>query len=81
MTNEPISVPKTAFAELDLQDGDIVEGRTGSESVEVRVVRRGTRPNEGMLAEEFVAKWRGRFPNIADGMNPPLNAPLEKHVK
>lgn len=81
MSNESISVPKAAFAELNLHDGDVVEGRATSESVEVRVVRRGSREDGGMMAERFVAKWRGRFPCVADGSDPRLEALLEKHVK
>jgi hypothetical protein len=34
-----------------------------------------------MVGEHFVAKWRGRFPCVADGSDPRLEALLEKHVK
>ena len=81
MKHESISVPKAAFAELDLHDGDIVEGRAASESVEVRVVRRGNQANRGMTGARFVVKWCGQFPNVANGMDPRLDALLEKHVK
>ena len=81
MSNESILLPKTAFADLDLHDGDIVEGRVVSESVEVRVVRCGNQENGGMTGADFVTKWRARFPNVADGMDPRLDALLEKHVK
>jgi len=81
MSNESISVPKAAFADLDLRDGDIIEGRAASESVEVRVVRRGSQANGGMTGAHFVAKWRGQFPDVADGMDPRLDALLEKHVR
>lgn len=81
MNNESVSVPKAAFAELHLHDGDVVEGRATSESVEFRVVRRGTQANEGMTGAHFVAKWRGQFPELTDGMDPRLDALLEKHVK
>ena len=81
MRNESISVPKAAFAELDLHDGDIVEGRAASETVEVHVVRRGRQADRGMTGAHFVAKWCGQFPNVADGIDPRLDALLEKHVK
>ena len=81
MNNESISVPKATFAELDLHDGDIIEGRTCSESVEVRVVRRDDEASVGMTADQFVNKWCGQFPDIPEGVDPRLDALLKKHVK
>lgn len=81
MSDESISIPKSAFADLNLHEGDLIEGRASSDSVEVRIVRRGGEPINGMTAAHFVEKWRGQFPNVERGTDPRLDALLKKHVK
>lgn len=81
VSDDSVSVPKSAFADLDLRDGDFIEGRASSDSVEVRIVRRGVEPIKGMTAARFVEKWRGQFPDVERGTDPRLAALLEKHVK
>jgi len=81
VSDDSISVPKSAFADLDLRDGDLIEGRASSDSVEVRIVRRSVEPINGMTAARFVEKWRGQFPDVESGTDPRLAALLEKHVK
>lgn len=81
MANNSISIPKSAFAPLDLKDGDRVEREAKEDNVEIRVLRRSGKSKPGMTGEQFVAKWRGQFPDIAEGEDPRLDAVLEKHVK
>lgn len=81
MPNESISLPKTVFARLALHDGDIVEGRAGAETVEIRVVRRREPLMRPVTGTQFVDKWRARFSDVQEGTNPRLDALLRKHVK
>lgn len=79
---DSIAIPKEVFGDLDLHEGDVVEGRTQASSVEIRVVRRGQRqPGDGITADQFVKKWQGAFPGTDDGDDPRLRALLNKHVK
>lgn len=71
MSDKTIPMPKAAFVGLDLHDGDIVEGRAGGESVELRIVRHSDGTNGPMTGERFVAKWRGQFPDVPAGGDPP----------
>ena len=60
MAQESISLPKAMFTGLELDDGDVVSGRTRDNLVELRVVRRGGERGHAMTGERFVAKWRGQ---------------------
>ena len=81
MAIERISIPKSVLGGLHLEDGDVVEGTAHEDSVEIRVVHRAAAERRGMTAEEFVAKWLGQFPDIAEGTDPRLTALLGKHVR
>lgn len=81
MANDSTSIPKSAFAPLKLKDGDRVEGEAKEDRVVIRVHRRRGKPRPRMTGEQFVVKWRGKFPDIAEGEDPRLDALLEKHVK
>ena len=73
MAQESLSLPKAMFTGLELDDGDVVSGRTRNDLVEVRVARRGNKRTHGMTGEQFVAKWRGQFPDVAADCDPRLS--------
>lgn len=81
MAQESISLPKAMFTGLELDDGDVVSGRTRADLVELRVVRRGSEQGHAMTGERFVAKWRGQFPDVPQGNDPRLESLLKKHLR
>ena len=81
MGQESISLPKAMFMGLELDDGDVVSGRTRNNLVELRVVRRNSERGNAMTGERFVAKWRGQFPNVAADRDPRLESLMKKHLR
>ena len=81
MGQESISLPKAIFTGLELDDGDVVSGRTRNDLVELRVVRRSNERGHAMTGERFVAKWRGQFPNVAADRDPRLESLMKKHLR
>ena len=81
MGQESISLPKAIFTGLELDDGDVVSGRTRNDLVELRVVRRNSERGQAMTGERFVAKWRGQFPNVAADRDPRLESLMKKHLR
>ena len=81
MAQESISLPKAMFTGLELDDGDVVSGRTRDNLVELRVVRRSSERGHAMTGERFVAKWHGQFPDVAADRDPRLESLLKKHLR
>jgi antitoxin component of MazEF toxin-antitoxin module len=82
MAKDAIVIPVSAFSELELQDGDQIEGQAKNQTIELRVVRRQKdKMGDVQTAEDFVRKWTGRVPDIAQGEDPRLSALVQKHLR
>lgn len=80
------TIPKDSLKDLDLRDGDRIEGTTRGNRVTLHRVRRrcSKAVDEVVDAQSFLDKWGGRFSDLKFSENPSdprLRYLINKHVR